>query len=197
MSQRDRAAHNTGSYYKSFNNVTGILAALVAASPLISSVLPSDLALYFFPPLGQINWLARIGAVVFTLLATYVAFFLRAGNSARRVVLAFGAGFVFFASFLLLTFRFVRTIDIPSQNSSVTVSVGFHKTEFAEKNFPSDTDWKMLRQRGTSDEEIERLWTPSSVAIARLALWVTCVGFLVACTFSLCFGVLLTASAEI
>ena len=176
-------------YYKSFRSVLGGLTALVAASPLLSEALPSEVSRHFFPPLGQIESSARIGAVAFAVLATYVAYFFDSGNASTKVVIAALLGLVCFVVFLALSSRLVRTIDVPSQGATVAVSVGFERSNFAKKNFPNDTDWEMLRARGMSDEEIEKLWTPNSVIAGRLALWLSCVGFVVASVFALCFGV--------
>ena len=176
-------------YYKSFGSILGALAALVAASPLLSEALPAGASRFIFPPLGQIESLARVGAVAFAILATYVAFFLGSGNGTTKVVIAASLALVFFVAFLALSSRLVRTIDIPSQNAAFAVSVGFERSNFAKNNFVNYSDWDMLRNRGMSDEEIQKLWTPNSVIAGRLALWTSCVGFVVASVFALCFGV--------
>jgi hypothetical protein len=177
-------------YYKSFLSILGALAALVAASPLLSKALPAEVSQHIFPPLGQMESSARVGAVALALLATYVAFFLGSSNATIKVVLAASFAFVSFVAFLVLSSRLVRTIDVPSQGASLTVSVGFERSDFAKNNFANDSDWEMPRHRGMSDEEIEKLWTPNSVIAGRLALWISCVGFVVASVFALCFGVL-------
>jgi cellobiose-specific phosphotransferase system component IIC len=182
-------------YYKSFLSILGALAALVAASPLLSKALPAEVSQHIFPPLGQMESSARVGAVAFALLATYVAFFLGSSNATIKVVLAASLAFVSFVAFLALSSRLVRTIDVPSQGASLTVSVGFERSDFAKNNFANDSDWEMLRHRGMSDEEIEKLWTPNSVIAGRLALWISCVGFVVASVFALCFGVLSQTAA--
>jgi hypothetical protein len=180
-------------YYKSFRSILGALTALVAASPLLSKVLPAGVSEHVFPPLGQIDSSARIGAVAFAVLATYIAFFFGQGNAKAKVSVAASLGLVFFLAFLGLSLRLVRTIDVPSQGSSVAVSVGFERSDFAKKTFANDSDWEMLRQRGMSEEEIEKLWTPNSVIAGRLALWVACVGFVVSSVFALCFGLVSNA----
>ncbi len=192
MNQQVQPTITVSAYYERFKSAIGFLTGVIVAVPLISEFLPTRLGMYLFPPLGDITWAARIGAATFIILTTFVAYIFVEGNGRRRVGLMYVLGAVFFALFLFLTSLFVRMIDIPSRNTSVAVSIGYHRTEFAEKNFPQDDDWEMLRQRGPTDEQVEKLWTPLSVAVAKLLLWVSCVGSWVAWTFTLCFGVLLT-----
>lgn len=58
------------------------------------------------------------------------------------------------------------------------MSVGYDRTQFAKANFGSDSDEDMLRARGTDDEEIKKLWTYQSLAVARLALFISYCGFI-------------------
>ncbi len=183
-------------YYKSFVSILGSLAGLFAASPLFSGYLPTKLSPYIFPPLGQLEWSARVGTVVFAVLATFVGFFYGSDTAKKRVAIAASLALGFFVVFLTFSSRLDRTINIPSEGSAVTVSVGFERSEFAKSNFANDTDWEMLRQRGVSDEEIEKLWTPISVIASRLALWISCLGFVVASVLALSFGVFAQAAAK-
>ena len=166
------------------------MAAIVTALPIITKVLPTDVAQHLFPPLGELEPLARLGAVAFALLSMYVAFFLGSGKATARVVSAAVVALLSFLTFLGLSSRLVRTVPVPSQNTSISVSVGFRRSDFAKSNFPNSSDWDMLRDRGLSDEQIDKLWTPNSVMIGRLALWTSCAGFIAASVFALCFGVL-------
>ena len=65
----------------------------------------------------------------------------------------------------------MRSIEIPTLNKSVIVSVGYERIEFAKKNFGPVSDWELLRQRGTNEEEIAMLWTDKSLQVVRLALY--------------------------
>jgi hypothetical protein len=85
--------------------------------------------------------------------------------------------------------RFVRRIEIPSRGeTSVYVSVGYQRTVFADQTFGSASDWEMLRARGTSEEEIGRLWTAKSLIIARLGLYFSCSLTTLALLFLFSFG---------
>jgi hypothetical protein len=182
-------------YYTAFISVLGAVAGLVAASPLFSEYLPTNLSQHIFPPLGEMESLARFGTAAFAVLASFIAFFFGSEKVRIRLAIAASVALVCFILFLALSSRLVRTIDIPSQDTARAVSVGFERSEFAKSNFAKDTDWEMLRQRGMSDEEIERLWTPNSVMASRLALWISCVGCVVASVLALSFGVFAQATA--
>jgi hypothetical protein len=55
----------------------------------------------------------------------------------------------------------------------VQVSVGYERSDFAKANFAGDTDWELLRERGTGEEDIWRLWTTKSLLISRLSLYIS------------------------
>ena len=177
-------------YYKSFKSIWGALAAFVGALPWLSKFLPAGTSHYVFPPLGQIEPLARTGAIVFALLATYVAFFLGSARAKRNAVIAACTALLCFVAFLVFYSQLVRTVDISSQGVALSVSVGFERSDFAKQTFANASDEEMLRARSMSDEEIRKLWTPWSVIAGRLALWISCVGVVCALVLALSFGVL-------
>jgi hypothetical protein len=77
-------------------------------------------------------------------------------------------------AYLALYEAFIHRVEIPSRETSVYVSVGFQRTEFAAQTFGSASDEEMLLARGPSEEEIRRLWTRQSLIIARLGLYSSC-----------------------
>ena len=60
---------------------------------------------------------------------------------------------------------------------------------FATSNFGSATDEEMLRARGPDEEQIRMLWTPRSLIVARLALFVPYSLMIVALVAAFSFGV--------
>jgi hypothetical protein len=81
--------------------------------------------------------------------------------------------------YLVVHSKFVRAVDIPSQSRSVNVSIGLRRSEFALRNFSSTSDVDMLEARGLDDNNVFQLWTPASIFIARLSLFVSfCTVFL-------------------
>lgn len=163
-------------YLLSFKSKTGLAAGLFSAIPILSKLLPESYSAYGFPPLGTGESVARIGAVVLALAAPLFAFYTasaaRKGNRKRvasGIIFAFVCLFLYFVLFL----RFVRTIDIPSKNITVQVSVGYERTDFAKVTFGEISDEDLLRARGTSDEEIRKLWTTKSLLVSRSSLYIT------------------------
>jgi hypothetical protein len=146
-----------------------------------------------FPPLGNAESVARFGIILFSLAVTYLALFWRnwrTGNNAKRVAMAMLLGLVCFGLYFIACQRFVRRIDITSSGTSVFVSVGYQRTEFATETFGPATDWEILRERGIQEEEIERLWTTSSIVTARLALFISFCGMILFLVAAFSCGVL-------
>lgn len=183
-------------YYGSFKSLSGALAGVATLLPFLSKLLPENISSYVFPPLGSAEAPARIGTVTLALAATYVAFFWRAmlpRNNAKRVVIAVVLAFAFQCLYLLAYLRFVRTIDIPTRGTAVSVSVGYERTQFASGAFGGVSDWELLRQRGTNEEEIWRLWTTRSLLSARGALFVAYSGFILCLVCGFSWGALYQA----
>jgi hypothetical protein len=130
---------------------------------------------YAFPPLGEIDSPARLAAIGFVFVTTYVIYLLRGSSQRSRTRLAsvlWISAFVGCALYFAAAIRFVRIIPIPTRQDSAVVSVGFERTAFA-KALGETSDADLLRLRGPQEEEIQKLWTYRSLILARLALW-TC-----------------------
>ena len=186
-------------YYKHFLSVYGVLAAAIAGFPLLSKLLPENWAAYLFPPLGDQDPAYRAAALILGALVTLTVYFskdLSAGLTGKGRALLFVVMFVpillGLMAFFMLSQRFVRTVPIPALDTEVVVSVGYERTPYALTNFaPGTTDWDLLKARGLKEEEIERLWTPGSVAAVRLGLYAAYMLFLLPAVAIGSFGVLL------
>jgi hypothetical protein len=160
-------------YYSSARGLSTAVAAVVV--PFVSKIVSPDSAAYIFPPLGSMDGIARGGLLALCLGVSVGVYFLvvpKTTKSASMVIwIALGVSAICLLAYLSAYQRFVRRVEIPSRETSVSVSVGYQRTAFAERTFGSATDWEMLQARGTSEEEIGRLWTPNSIIIARLSLY--------------------------
>jgi hypothetical protein len=177
-------------YYKSLGGLSTAIASVVL--PFISAISGSQPAVYlFFPPLGSIDWLARLSLVFLGLLLTVVIYFWvrRPSRKSPQKIVSAALGLFFLSLLLYLASyqRFVRSIAVPSQNATIYVSVGYERTPFAVKNLDSQSDWEMLRSRGTDDEAIHQLWTARSIVIARLTLFSSCAFSTLALLFAINF----------
>jgi len=176
-------------YYKGFWSVLGVLAA---APPLLVGVIvplfSQDTPVFGFPPIGDVTPFARVGLLCLSLLATLLVYFWSGGK--WPLVAAFLLSFVSLSAYIALYSQFVLRINVPSQDAVIRVSVGHQRTEFAQSNFGRDSDEDMLRARGTSDEEIKKLWTSGSLYRARLALFVTYCCFIFGLVAAFSLGVL-------
>lgn len=161
------------SYYKKFASISGALAVATGVGPLLSAWLPGAAPAYLFPALGDFTMPARLGFVLLAVAITYVSFYgpPRPANAFLKFFLLAVISLVALCCYLVTLQHFVRRIDIPATSSTVYVSIGYERTAFANQTFSAETDWDMLRARGTSDEEVTRLWTARSLDIARLCLF--------------------------
>ena len=176
-------------YYGSFRSISGALAGATGIAPVLSFVIkPASSVL--FPPLGDATIPALAGLIALYLAITYVAYYIR-GARLRMIFMILSICFacVSFCFYLDYYMDFVRKIDIPSLSSSRTVSVGYEKSPFAVQVFGNESDWDMLRARGTDEEDIWKLWTPRSIVQARLSLFCAFDGFLLPLVFLFCLGV--------
>jgi hypothetical protein len=182
------AAVTLNNYYKSFVSISGAFAAATGLGPLFSTV-PTPALSYLFPPLGDVAVPARLGLVVLAATMTYLAF--HSSGERNKVVMRglFGISVLAACCYLIAYMQFVRKIDIPSANSTIHVSVGYSRTPFAERTFDGASDWDILRARGTSDEEIFKLWTEESVVVARLCLFASFCGFILPLVLIFSLGV--------
>jgi hypothetical protein len=159
-------------YYFSFKSLSGAFAALFAALPFLSKFFPGGA--YIFPPLGDLEAPARIGALLLAFAATYAVYFIVKGGAVkpgRLIAMMVFVGFIGLLAYLVLFERFVRAINIPSMHETVYVTVGYERTAFATTNFDSAPDEELLRARGPDEEQLRILWTFKSLAIARLTLF--------------------------
>jgi hypothetical protein len=177
-------------YYVSARGLSTAVAA--AALPFASKIVGADAAAYIFPPLGGMDGVARVGLVALCLGVSMGVYFLVAAQSpktpSRVIWMALFFAALFLIAYLSAYQRFVRRIDVPSLGTFEYVSVGYQRTAFADQTFGSASDWEMLKARGTSEEEIERLWTPKSLTIARLALFFSCALTTLTLLFLFSFG---------
>lgn len=171
-------------YFKGFTSLFGGIATAFGVLPVLSAILPDTWSSFVFPPLDDVF---RIFAVGLTLLAMLVVY--RVSDAifpqSRRWrlhahLILFAIAFAAALGFLVARTFFVRTLDRPALGDTAIVAVGFERTDFARRAFPTDSDFEMLRQRGTTEEEVFNLWTERSILLARIALFLPYLLFLVA-----------------
>jgi hypothetical protein len=186
-------------YYESYKSLLGIFAGIVTVSPLLT-LIPLEFSKYIFPPLGNIDIIARLGTVGFALLTTYVVYFCqeKAPGSTRRLIFVsfslFAVSAIIYAVAYLCS---VRTIQIPAARSSATVSIGYERSAFAKDRFAGATDEDILRYRGTDEEEIRRCWALGYLVLSRIILWISSTAELSFLVSALGFGIVLMKGQEV
>jgi hypothetical protein len=175
-------------YYKNFVSISGALAAVTGLEPLLS-FLPFAAAGYVFPPLGDATGLARTGVLCLSMAMTYLAFYFPIARCRWIMVCLFGISGVALCCYLISYMQFVRKIEVPSAAATIQVSVGEERTPFAAQTFGAESDWDMLRARGTGEEEVWKLWTARSILHARLSLLGSFSGFILPLVLIFSLGV--------
>lgn len=183
-------------YYKSYLGLLGALAAVVAAAPIVS-LIPTTPSLYVFPPLGDVGGAARGASLFATVAATFLVYFIKPKYPVRSVILCLIASVMFAFAYAGAYLAFVRVVNIPAKAEAVTVTVGYHRSDFAVQNFLGYTDEEILRNRGFTDEEIRRCWTPASLWTARIVLWLPCTLALFFLVSALGLGIVATDAKDL
>ena len=166
-------------YLERFKSVIGALTGVLTVLPLLSGVLPGKTGDYAFPPLGtyQLFWtvLSVAVAAAIILLIYYFArgssYVAQRDRRVKAFILVGAFGGLGILVYLIAVQLVVRELWIPTENRAVAVSVGFHRTEFAEKEFSGKSDWEMLETMGFEEGQIRKLWTISSILVARTSLF--------------------------
>jgi hypothetical protein len=169
-------------YCKSFKSLQGMFAAVPLVSPLAGFLLHefapnlNVFSAYLYPPLGDVDPLALAGTVCLLLLAVLVVYF--CCEILRRVhasvpILLWCLCAVGICALIGLYSWSVRIIPVPSENMEVAVSVGYQRTDFGLQTYPGWSDQEMLHDRGPWEEQIQKLWTHRSIAVARALLWLS------------------------
>jgi hypothetical protein len=163
-------------YYQSFMSIYGAFAAMPFLPLVMHVIIPdsSTLIAYLYPPLGDFQILATMLTILLLLFSTLLVYlWRRSGNLRAWVPASLLLGMLFGSATLALYVRYVRQVPIPSIGIDVTVSIGYQRTELALKTYPQWNDWQILHDRGPWEEQIQQMWTPTSIAIVRISLWLS------------------------
>ena len=138
------------------------------------------------PPLGNVIYPAMLATLAFLLVAAGIVFliFHRSRKYAIYGMTVCVLGLLgSFLAYVVYNQRYVRIVPIPSLGTAKAVCVGDERTDYAKKLGNID-DYELLRYRGPYEEEVDRLWTPGSLAKAKVSLWLSYTG---AAFFWVCF----------
>lgn len=171
-------------FLKHHDKTVQVLGGLALLPPIVA-LLPFEWTQYVFPPLGDFTVTAKVGLILFILAAIFCAYLLVGLRWLRAVVLVSAAcSLCCFLLYLSLATRFIRKVDDPAHSTFSLVSVGYDRTDFATQQFKGTTDWDMLRSRSLREEDVQNLWTPRSIEIARSLLTASYFGTLLAWVFA-------------
>lgn len=165
-------------YYGEFASLWGLAAGSTFVPPLLHLIAPdsSAVAAYLYPPLGDVEGIAIAATIGFWLASTFVVFTCCESSRKTHPVVpgALIAGLAISMCVLIVLFvLYVRHIKVSTEKQDVPLSVGYQRSDFAVKNYSDSTDWEMLNSEGTQEDQIQELWTPHSIWVVRLFLWLS------------------------
>jgi hypothetical protein len=163
-------------YYGEFASLWGLAAGSTFIPPLLHLIAPdsSMIAAYLYPPLGDVEGIAIAATIGVWLASTFVVF--TCCESTRKihpiVPGALIAGIAISMCVLVMLFvLYVRHIKVPTEKLDVPVSIGYERNDLAVKHYSDSTDWAMLNSEGVQENHIQQLWTPHSIWVVRICLW--------------------------
>ncbi len=183
-------------YYGEFASLLGLVVGIPFVAPLLHLFFPdsSMVADYLYPPLGDVEWIAVAATIGFMFAATFVVFTYcqsaqKIHSSVSAILMSLAALSV--CALIILHVRYIRHIPVSSSNLEIPVSIGYQRTDFANQNYPEPqfNDWEMLRRAGPIEEKIQQLWTPHSIWVVRILLWLCCTLTLVCFVALMCLAV--------
>src|SRR5580698_1891615 len=136
-------------YYKAFVSLYGLLSALPLVS-VVSILMPNGL---FYPPLGNVQPFAMVTTGIFVLVATLIVFscFRKANTRCRASLSLYLATVLLVGAYIAFHVRFVKTIPIRSQNTEVSVSVGYERTPEGRETPVADS--QLLHDQGFTEDQ--------------------------------------------
>ena len=126
-----------------------------------------------FPPLGDVQHFAMLLTVAACGLCTYVIFLAfreRAAAPTAAPIVMFLVWIALAGFQMALYIAFVRVVPIPADKTSRVVSVGWDRTPLGQQAAQYD-DVELLRRQTPDEDQIRRIWTYKSIAVARASLW--------------------------
>jgi hypothetical protein len=166
-----------GDYRKGFKSLYTILAGCPFIPPLVKAAFGEGYksAALMYPPLGSFEGIGIVATLFAVLISLYIVYFYRSRTSVHGAVpavltvlfMAGGIGLIFLYQF------FVKVVHVPSIGRDVVVSIGYVHNNLVNANHPREPDDRILYDYAGSESGVQRLYTRSSIATVRAALWAT------------------------
>jgi hypothetical protein len=164
-----------------------LLKVLVAA-PILAPLLgltKTPLGSYVCPPLGP-SQQQHLGITAVLLSVVIVAVYTihPITKKARRIlgIVSLVTAVVSGSYFGTLLGRYVKDPHYPGVRKHIYVSIGKERSKWTWDHKPDATDEELL-QRGSEEAEIQKMWTPNSVASVRDELWFSYTALLTSLVF--------------
>jgi hypothetical protein len=120
-----------------------------------------------WPPLGSLEPFASFMAACFV----GACFAYASKTKSKRLLFPLIVALIFLIGYAALVLRFVKGVET-NQYGTVYRSIGYEKIEKVAKENPDLDDEELLEAGNLSDADIEKVWTPFSIWVVRLSLFV-------------------------
>lgn len=166
-----------GDYGKGFKSLYILLAGCPFIPPLVKAIFGEEYksAAMMYPPLASFEGIGIVATLFAVLISLYVVYFYRSrarvhGAIPALLAVLFAAGGI---GLIFLYQYFVKVVPVPSIGKDVVVSIGYAHSDFANRTHQDETDDQMLHVYAGSEPGVQKLYTQSSIATVRAALWAT------------------------
>lgn len=157
--------------------------AAIVAWPLGAGLFPQK-PVYCAPPLGELSGLVSVSFLVVAIFG-FFPWFIRTRTSS--FILAALATLICAASLFAYAINVSATVvrlEGFNPHGTTLVSIGTQRSEFADSNFKGKSNIEMLKEFGHREEDIQQLWTPSSITSARMKLLFSYVSLFASMSFA-------------
>jgi hypothetical protein len=158
----------------------------LALAPIMSKLWADKIDLPFvWPPIGDIElYLGALTSVLVALLGFFPSKLRTKVVAIRNMRIALALGFV-----LAIVYGFLLMgIVVPKEtlhNGKVYITIGFQRTNLANTKYPYATSSELLEYGGLSEGDIEKMWTPESILLAKLLLYISYLGAMASLNYAI------------
>jgi hypothetical protein len=156
------------------NSWSRVSRGAISAIPIGGSaihLLQIHLPQLIWPPLGGIEvYAAGLAVVVIAVFGKLPSLFKIENHVKKWMGIGILAAVVSLSTYVFLLSRYVKGVETPD-NGIQYRTIGSQRSAEAEQKFAQLSDQEIMQIAGLTDGDIERMWTPSSVANVKFELF--------------------------
>jgi len=157
----------------------------LAVAPVLSKFLADKIDVPFvWPPLdaGEV-YLAALSSGVVAFFGWLPARLRTKETANRHMWMAGGLSLLLLIVYGILVMKVVVAIETP-HNGTQYRTIGFQRTVLAMTQFPNAPSEELIKSSGLNEGDIEKMWTPESILLAKGLLFVSYLGAIASLNFA-------------